>query len=121
MSEGSQIDWGGHDNNVKYMLSEFVDFEHSVQAGIDFAKENQDTLILVTADHATGGLILQKPIGSKIRSQWTTESHDLSPINIYAYGPGSELFSGVMNNTEIFDRILLALDYSNLDSKNCVN
>ncbi|MEC7912598.1 MAG: alkaline phosphatase [Pseudomonadota bacterium] len=121
MSEGSQIDWGGHDNNVKYMLSEFVDFEHSVQAGIDFAKEHQDTLILVTADHATGGLILHKPIGSKIRSQWTTESHDLSPINIYAYGPGAELFSGVMNNTEIFDRILLALDYSNLDSKNCVN
>ncbi len=121
MSEGSQIDWGGHDNNVKYVLAEFTDFDETVQAATNFAVENKDTLILVTADHATGGLVLQKPKGSKVRAQWTTGSHDLSPINIYAYGPSSELFSGVMDNTEIFDRILLALDYDNLDSSNCTN
>jgi alkaline phosphatase len=119
MSEGSQIDWAGHDNNVEYMLVEFTDFDVTVQAATNFAVANQDTLILVTADHATGGLVLQRPKGSKIPAQWTTGSHDLSPINIYAYGPGSELFSGVMDNTEIFDRILQALDYENLDSANC--
>ena len=121
MSEGSQIDWAGHDNNVEYMLVEFADFDATVQAATNFAVENKDTLILVTADHATGGLVLQGPKGSKVRAQWTTGSHDLSPINIYAYGPGSELFSGVMDNTEIFDRILQALDYENLDSSNCNN
>ena len=121
MSEGSQIDWGGHDNNVKYMLSEFRDFDASVAAAIEFAKNDKHTLILVTADHATGGLVLQKPKGSSIRAQWTTTSHDISPINIYAYGPGAELFSGVMDNTEIFDRILQALNYENLDSNNCIN
>lgn len=121
MSEGSQIDWAGHDNNVKYMLSELDDFDATVQAATNFAVEDNDTLILVTADHATGGLVLQRPKGSNVRAQWTTGSHDLSPINIYAYGPGSELFSGVMDNTEIFDRILLALDYDNLDSNNCPN
>jgi len=121
MSEGSQIDWAGHDNNVEYMLVEFADFDAAVQAATNFAVENKDTLILVTADHATGGLVLQGPKGSKVRAQWTTGSHDLSPINIYAYGPGSELFSGVMDNTEIFDRILLALDYDNLDLSNCTN
>jgi alkaline phosphatase len=119
MSEGSQIDWAGHDNNVEYMLVEFADFDATVQAATNFAVANQDTLILVTADHATGGLVLQRPKGSKIAAQWTTGSHDLSPINIYAYGPGAELFSGVMDNTEIFDRILQALDYENLDSANC--
>ena len=121
MSEGSQIDWAGHDNNVKYMLSEFRDFDASVAAAIEFAKNDKHTLILVTADHATGGLVLQKPKGSSIRAQWTTTSHDISPINIYAYGPGAELFSGVMDNTEIFDRILQALNYENLDSNNCIN
>src|SRR6056300_2022139 len=121
MSEGSKIDWAGHDNNAQYMLVEFADFDATVQAATDFAIENQDTLILVTADHATGGLVLQRPKGSNIRAQWTTGSHDLSPINIYAYGPGSELFSGVMDNTEIFERILQALDYENLDSSNCSN
>ncbi len=119
MSEGSQIDWAGHDNDAQYMLVEFADFDATVQAATDFAIENQDTLILVTADHATGGLVLQRPKGSKVQAQWTTGSHDLSPINIYAYGPGAELFSGVMDNTEIFDRILQALDYENLDSANC--
>ena len=121
MSEGSQIDWAGHDNDAQYMLVEFADFDATVQAATDFAIKNQDTLILVTADHATGGLILQRPKGSNVRAQWTTGSHDLSPINIYAYGPGSELFSGVMDNTEIFERILQALDYENLDSSNCIN
>ncbi|MDA9024016.1 alkaline phosphatase [Gammaproteobacteria bacterium] len=121
MSEGSQIDWGGHDNNVKYMLAEFADFDDSIAAAIEFAKQDKETLILVTADHATGGLVLQKPRGSSIRAQWTTTSHDLSSINIYAYGPGAEKFSGVMDNTEIFDRMLQALDYENLDSNNCVD
>ena len=121
MSEGSQIDWAGHDNDAQYMLVEFADFDATVQAATDFAIKNQDTLILVTADHATGGLVLQRPKGSNVRAQWTTGSHDLSPINIYAYGPGSELFSGVMDNTEIFERILQALDYENLDSSNCSN
>ncbi|MDB3877426.1 alkaline phosphatase [Gammaproteobacteria bacterium] len=121
MSEGSQIDWAGHDNNVKYMLTEFADFDDSVASAIEFSKQNKETLILVTADHATGGLVLQKPRSSSIRAQWTTTSHDLSPINIYAYGPGAEKFSGVMDNTEIFDRMLQALDYENLDSNNCVD
>ncbi len=121
MSEGSQIDWAGHDNNAEYMLIEFADFDATVQVATDFAVESQDTLILVTADHATGGLILQRPKGSNVRAQWTTGSHDLSPVNIYAYGPGSEFFSGVMDNTEIFERILKALDYENLDSSNCIN
>ena len=121
MSEGSQIDWAGHDNNVEYMLVEFADFDATVQAATNFAVENKDTLILVTADHSTGGLVLQGSKGAKVRAQWTTGSHDLSPISIYAYGPGSELFSGVMDNTEIFDRILLALDYDNLDLSNCTN
>ena len=121
MSEGSQIDWAGHDNDAQYMLVEFADFDATVQAATDFAIKNQDTLILVTADHATGGLVLQRPKGSNVRAQWTTGSHDLSPINIYAYGPGSEQFSGVMDNTEIFERILQALDYENLDSSNCIN
>ena len=121
MSEGSQIDWAGHDNDAQYMLVEFADFDATVQAATDFAIKNQDTLILVTADHATGGLVLQRPKGSNVRAQWTTGSHDLAAINIYAYGPGSELFSGVMDNTEIFERILQALDYENLDSSNCIN
>ena len=101
------------------MLSESLDFDASVKAAIEFAKQDKNTLVLVTADHATGGLVLQKPSGSNVVAQWTTTNHDLSPINIYAYGPGSELFSGVMDNTEIFDRILQSINYRDLDLKNC--
>ena len=102
-------------------MIEVAEFDATGQAATDIAIENQDTLILVTADPATGGLVLQRTRGSNLRAQWTTGSHELSPINIYAYGTGAELFSGVMDNTEIFERILQALDYENLDSANCVN
>ena len=57
MSEGSQIDWAGHANNVEYMLVEFADFDATVQAAADFAAASQNTLVLVTADHSTGGLV----------------------------------------------------------------
>lgn len=56
MVEGSQIDWGGHDNDIVSEMSEMTDFERAFQTAIDFAKQHPDTLIITTADHATGGL-----------------------------------------------------------------
>jgi alkaline phosphatase len=56
MVEGSQIDWEGHDNDVFGIWKETVEFDEAVKVALDFAKENPDTLVVVTADHETGGL-----------------------------------------------------------------
>ena len=73
---------GGHDNNVQYMLIEFADFDATVQAATDFAIKNQDTLILVTADHATGGLVLQREI-----LQLDVADIDATSMAVAAAGP----------------------------------
>ncbi len=56
MVEGSQIDWAGHDNDSAYAMSDTEAFEKAVQAAIDFAEEDGETLVVVAADHDTGGM-----------------------------------------------------------------
>lgn len=56
MVEGSQIDWAGHDNDVVGAMSEMRDFEKALEEVRDFAKKNGETLVVVTADHSTGGI-----------------------------------------------------------------
>ncbi|MEC0093478.1 alkaline phosphatase [Paenibacillus macquariensis] len=56
MIEGSQIDWAGHDNDVVAAMSEMQDFEKAFKAAIDFAKKDENTLVVATADHSTGGM-----------------------------------------------------------------
>jgi alkaline phosphatase len=55
MIEGGQIDWAGHNNDAGTMLHEMLKFDETVQYVYEWAKERQDTLVVVTADHETGG------------------------------------------------------------------
>ena len=55
MVEGSQVDWAGHDNDIVGAMSEMEDFEKAAKAAFDFAKKDKHTLVIVTADHSTGG------------------------------------------------------------------
>jgi alkaline phosphatase len=56
MVEGSQIDWEAHGNDVYGVWKETVEFDNAVKIALDFAEKHPDTLIVVTADHETGGL-----------------------------------------------------------------
>jgi alkaline phosphatase len=58
MAEGAQIDYGGHDNIVCYAVNEMLDFDRLVGEALKFADSNGETLVIVTADHETGGLTL---------------------------------------------------------------
>ncbi|HJW31544.1 MAG TPA: alkaline phosphatase, partial [Saprospiraceae bacterium] len=59
MIEGSQIDWGGHANDAKYVVSELHEFEQQINMVLDFAQRDKETLVVVTADHETGGFAIQ--------------------------------------------------------------
>ncbi|MCR8847695.1 alkaline phosphatase [Rossellomorea sp. SC111] len=78
MVEGSQIDWAGHDNDVVGAMSEMRDFEQAFEKVRDFAKENGETLVIVTADHSTGGI----SIGSDGEYKW-----DPTPIQAAKHTP----------------------------------
>lgn len=111
MVEGSQIDWGGHYNVADYVNKEVIDFDKAVKHALDFAKADGNTLVIVTADHETGGLTLtgSTKINKKPKVEFSTLDHTAIPVIVYAYGPGSEAFTGFYENTEIFYKMINAL------------
>lgn len=111
MIEGSQIDWGGHANDADYLISEMLDFDKTIGAVLDFAKSNGETLVIVTADHETGGLTLgpNESNYNDIAPVFSTGGHSATMIPVLAYGPGSESFTGIYENTEIYHKIMAAL------------
>ena len=119
MTEGSQIDWAGHSNDIEYMIREFKDFDLTIKDLINFVSADKNTLLIITADHETGGLQLMKQKDDSFIVQWGTGSHTGVPVGVYAYGPGSQNFNGMMDNTDIFYKILEVLDYQNLKNSTC--
>ena len=110
MVEGSQIDFACHAHDSVNMIEETVDFSKAVQVALDFAKADGNTLVVVTADHETGGLTMIDPAGhySNVSFNYSTYSHTCLPVLIYAYGPNAEMFTGWMQNCEVKAKILKA-------------
>lgn len=107
MVEGSQVDWGGHNNDADYLISEIIDFDTVIGQVLDYAEEDGNTLVIVTADHETGGFTLAADDGdyNKIRPTFSTGGHSATMVPVFAYGPGAIEFSGVYENTEIYHKM----------------
>ena len=108
MVEGSQIDWGGHDNDLEYVISEMLDFDRAIGVAMDFAKKNGETLVVITSDHETGGLALTggNIESGEVEGAFPTGGHTSVMVPVFSYGPGAELFSGIYENTDIFNFLL---------------
>jgi alkaline phosphatase len=111
MIEGSQIDWGGHANDTDYIITEIVDFDKSIGFALDFAEKNKETLVVITADHETGGFALMggNMKTGEVKGAFTTKGHTGQMIPVFAFGPGAEAFSGIYNNYDIYTKIKQAL------------
>ena len=103
MVEGSQIDDWCHRNKVGYMCEELFDFDKVIGAVLEWAEKDGQTLVIVTADHNTGGLTLLK--GSieehTVKVHFSTSGHDGIVVPLFAYGPHAEDFAGVHENAEV--------------------
>jgi alkaline phosphatase len=110
MVEGSQIDFACHAHDSTWMMDEMLDFDYAVKVALDYAKEKGNTLVVVTADHETGGLTMVDPEGkyNNVNFKYSTNSHSCLPVMVYAYGPGAEQFTGWMDNTEIIGKMFKA-------------
>ncbi len=116
MVEGSQIDWAGHQNDLDYLLAELADFDEAVGAGLEYAKKDLRTLILVTADHETGGFALHDgSVEEKSITQavFTHTKHTAAMVPVFAYGPGSSAFAGIQDNTIIGQTLIRYLEKLN--------
>lgn len=129
MLEGSQVDWAGHANDMNYLKREMQDFDDAVALAYNYAQENNDTLVIATADHETGGLLIEPAsptdyTAPEVKFSFNTGigygSHTGVPVPVYAYGPGSENFTGTLDNTDIFYAMLEAVDIEDTIGS-CVN
>jgi alkaline phosphatase len=108
MIEGSQIDWAAHDHKSPELLAEMHDFESAITEALEFAKTNSETLVLVTADHETGGVsIIKGSLDAKdIELAFTTNGHTPSLVPIFAFGPGEENFRGILKINQIGQNLI---------------
>ena len=107
MIEGSQIDWGGHANDANYLIEEMIDFDNTLGYVLDFVEQEGNTLLIVTADHETGGFTLaaQNHNHNVINPTFSTNGHSATMVPLFAYGPGAEYFSGIYENTDVYHKI----------------
>ncbi|MEJ2503663.1 MAG: alkaline phosphatase [Gemmatimonadota bacterium] len=109
MVEGSQIDWRGHENApIQAVLAEVVDFDHAIRTALRFQEQRPNTLIVVTADHETGGLALHGDSTGVFGAHYTTDQHTATMVPMFARGPGADRFAGVRDIDEV-GRLLLQL------------
>ena len=107
MVEGAKIDYAGHSRCLPGSVIEMLGFDLAVAEALKFADENGKTLVVVTADHETGGLVLLDgdEQSGRIMGAYTTDDHTPAMLPVFAYGPGADRFCGTYLNTEIARRI----------------
>lgn len=107
MVEGAKIDYAGHAKSLPGSIIETLSFDLAVAEALKFADKDGETLVVITGDHETGGLVLldgDEQTG-RVMGVYVTNDHTPSMLPVYAYGPGAEKFTGVYRNTEIARRI----------------
>ena len=107
MVEGARIDKCSHKNDFAGTVMEMLDFDKAIEAAIRFADKDGQTLVVISADHETGGLTLAggAPEKGDLSGRFATKGHTPSPVPIFAYGPHAQDFTGVLGNDEVARRI----------------
>ncbi|MFI0430269.1 alkaline phosphatase [Mariniflexile sp. HMF6888] len=122
MVEGSFIDWGGHAENADMLITEVADFDKTLGTVLKYVENHPNTLLVVTADHETGGVSIgkfyetnkstgeKKEIPEKVAVYFNYDQHTAELIPVFAKGKGSEIFQGIYENNMIYHKIFKALN-----------
>jgi alkaline phosphatase len=119
MIEGSQVDWANHANSYDYQLGEMLAFDEAVTVVRNWIGADEDrkenTLLIVVADHDTGGFAINGPqsallkAGQKVEAGWTTSNHTGVDTLIWSEGPGSRALTKALDNTNLYGVMVNAL------------
>lgn len=110
MVEGAHIDHEAHSNNYKDLVPEMLDFDKAVEEAIRFAEKDGHTLVIVTADHETGGVTLVgRPEEGVMMGSFGSKGHTGIVVPLFAYGPHSKDFVGVQENSDVSNKIMTIL------------
>ena len=111
MVEGARIDKACHANDYPSAVKELLDFDQAIAEAIKFADEDGNTLVIISADHETGGLVIWdgNPEKGDMTGVYISGNHTPSPVPLFAYGPHAQDFMGVQGNEEVGQKILKLL------------
>lgn len=117
MIEGSYIDWGGHAKDDEMMIQEVLDFDKTLGVVLDFIDSHPNTLLVVTADHETGGVSIgksydeqQQEVPKKVQVYFNDDQHSAELVPVFAKGSQEQLFSGIYENNEIYHKLIQAIN-----------
>jgi alkaline phosphatase len=124
MVEGGQIDWASHSNDAQDVISDTIELDKAVKLALAYAAVNKNTLVIVTADHETGGMSVSlsssgasgedgpfaMPDGRQFYVNWSATSHTATDVPVTGRGPSSDMLTGLYENTHIFDVMLRAIE-----------
>lgn len=111
MVEGSEIDFLAHNNNAPGVVRETLDMDKAIGAALDFAAKDKHTLIIVTADHETGGMTINEGNNQTgdFTARFTSPEHTGVCVPVFAFGPGADQFGGFMENAEVGNKMMKLL------------
>jgi len=101
MIEESQVDWGGHANSAEYIRGEMASLNDLVNYILDYQLQHPQVLVVLTADHECGGVVIHDGPDSDLDVRFTSDYHSANFVPVFATGPGAEVFDGFFDNTEI--------------------
>lgn len=112
MIEGSRIDDCGHWNDLPKLVKEIGDFDRTVGQVLQWAEKDGKTLVVILSDHETGGLSITGGdiLNGEVTGKFANKSHSGILVPVYTYGPQSNQFTGIIDNTDIFKKIKSALN-----------
>jgi alkaline phosphatase len=101
--ESERTDDAGHRNDSADLVAAVAELDAAAATAVAFAQEHGDTLVVVTADHETGGLAIDHggQRDGQLHLLWSTRYHTGVPVPLFAWGPGADRFTGVLDNTEV--------------------
>jgi len=108
--EGAHIDKAGHDMSIEKQLTETLEFDKVTGLALDYAKNRENVLVIVLSDHECGGLSLMPGDDFTYTPNFASDDHSGSMVAIFAYGPGAENFTGIMDNTDVYEHIKSLVD-----------
>lgn len=116
MIEGAKIDYAGHANSLPGSVLETLSFDLAIAEALKFADSNGETLVIVTADHETGGLSIvdKNRQNGALTVDYMTDDHTSIMLPVFTYGPKANKFTGVYQNTQIFNTLLEATGLNNI-------
>ena len=123
MVEGGQVDWASHTNDAANVISDTTGLDEAIAVAQAYASTVSNTLVIVTADHETGGMSADltssglpgqdgpfyMPDLTPFYVNWTAGDHTPADVPTTAQGPWSDLLAGAYENTHIHDVMRMAL------------